>query len=89
MDTLWKFILFLAFGPAIIAVLMQVWFAALAALLPWIIGLVVLGAAVAGLVAGLVLRRGVGGGQSYFPPPRTGFPSDPIRRPREPRSRRS
>jgi hypothetical protein len=76
-----KFFLILLLAPIIFALAAQLALGILTAILPWLIAVAVVGGAVAGLTAGLVLRR-------RLPPPGRALPpsyevrGEPIRRPR-------
>ena len=57
MDWLWKFLIFLLFGPALFLVGLHMLLVVLAALLPYLVLLAVIAGVTAGLTAALVLRR--------------------------------
>lgn len=78
-----KLVLILIFAPLLLCLLLQATIGVLAALLPWVIALAVIGGLAAGVSAGLVLRRRLPlrhGGS--FPPGGVSFAGEPIRRPR-------
>lgn len=84
MESLWKFLLLLVFGPALLLVALQVWAAVLAVVLPVLIVLALIAGVAAGLSAAFVLRK-------RLPPRNGGTPLPPgtpplgpyrVRRPR-------
>jgi len=85
-ETLWRLLLWLAFGPAIVFVGLHMLVAVLAAVMPWLLILSVVAGITAGTTAALMLRR-------RLPPPQDrdqilprGFPLGPYRQ-RRPRGR--
>lgn len=57
MGFFWKLLLLLLFGPALLAIAAQLWWALVVAVLPWLIVLAILMGVVAGLTAGFVIAR--------------------------------
>lgn len=83
MNHFWsKALFFLLFGPAIVAVGIQVFARALVVVLPYLLLLAAVTGLVAGLIAGLVLRRRLPARGNGSLPPGLPLGSYRVRRPR-------
>ena len=77
-----KLLVIVMLAPFLVSLAVSVAGAALVTLMPWIIGMAITIGAVAGLAAGLVLRR-------RLPPPPHRFPTGEVPRYRRPRGIRT
>jgi hypothetical protein len=86
MDAFLKWVAIILFAPLVIGCAAQILVIALTAIIPYVLLFAITVGVVAGVAAGLVLRRrlpgpGRGGDTDDFPVP----PPEPVRRPRGPR----